>query len=434
MKVLVLSNEVWNDKINGNNVTSNWFEGMEAEFANIYASPEEPYNNCCNFYYQITDKMMLNSIFGKRKAGRKIDLMASKASTSGETSSAEPEPKKLYAFLKSISGSFIRFSREILWLLGKYDLNSMKEFIDKFNPDIIFSERMATCKMLRLEKVVTTLTNVPIVAFTGDDEYSLCRLRISPFFWINRFMIRKRLREMVKKYSIYYTLSLEQKQDYEKRFGCNMKLLQKCGDFSEVYVSRPVHSPIRMIYAGKFYCNRWKVLGQIADVLREINKDDIKIVLNIYTRDKATNKQRSLLDDKKSSFIIGGVSQEDLKKIYQQSDIAIHVESCDLKYKLDTRLSFSTKIVDCITSGCAILAYCWDKHSGLTYLKREDAAICVSSRKELYAQLNRIVNNPNVVKEYSKKAYECGMRNHRRLDVQNMLMKDFASVIEGNAK
>ena len=33
MKILVLSNEVWNDKINGNNVTTNWFEGMKAEFA-----------------------------------------------------------------------------------------------------------------------------------------------------------------------------------------------------------------------------------------------------------------------------------------------------------------------------------------------------------------------------------------------------------------
>ena len=59
MRILVLSNEVWNDRINGNNVTSNWFEGMDAEFANIYASPDEPLNNCCQRYYQITDSMML---------------------------------------------------------------------------------------------------------------------------------------------------------------------------------------------------------------------------------------------------------------------------------------------------------------------------------------------------------------------------------------
>mgnify|MGYP000460763869 CR=1 FL=1 len=62
MKILVLSYEAWNDITNGNNVTSNWFEGMDAEFANIYASPGEPYNQCCQKYYQITDSMMLKSI------------------------------------------------------------------------------------------------------------------------------------------------------------------------------------------------------------------------------------------------------------------------------------------------------------------------------------------------------------------------------------
>ena len=51
MKILVLSSEVWNDEINGNNVTSNWFEGMEAEFANIYCEPGVPYNRCCKKYF-----------------------------------------------------------------------------------------------------------------------------------------------------------------------------------------------------------------------------------------------------------------------------------------------------------------------------------------------------------------------------------------------
>ena len=72
MRILVLSNEVWNDKINGNNVTTNWFEGMKAEFANIYASPEAPYNTCCEKYFQITDTMMLNSIIKGLKAGKTL--------------------------------------------------------------------------------------------------------------------------------------------------------------------------------------------------------------------------------------------------------------------------------------------------------------------------------------------------------------------------
>ena len=426
MKILVLSNEVWNDRINGNNVTSNWFEGMDAEFANIYASPDEPLNNCCQRYFQITDSMMLKSIIKREKAGFALPIRDYKSND--RTTVAEAEPKRLYRFLKSISGPFLRLVREELWLLGRYDLAKMKQFIDDFQPDVIFSERMASCKMLRLEKLVGQLTEAPMFAFTGDDEYSLRQLSFSPFFWLNRFMVRRRLRENVKHYKIYYTLSEEQKVYYERIFGCKCKLLYKCGEFDGAYQERKIHDPIRLIYAGKFYCNRWKMLRDIADTIREINRNDVKMTLEIYTKDTPTKKQNILLNDGRSSFIKGAVTQEELRKIYHKADIALHVESIDLKYKLATRFSFSTKIIDCIFSGCAVMAYCWDQHSGLTYLKSKDAGICVSSEQELKSVLHQICCDTGMICTYSRKAYLCGQKNHNRQQVQEMLLKEFESV------
>ena len=427
MKILVLSYEVWNDKINGNNVTSNWFEGMEAEFANIYASPGEPYNNCCQKYYQITDSMMAKSIITSKKAGKKVDWIPN---TQQEQSAvAEAEPQKLYKFLKAISGDWLRLMREVLWLWGKYDIESMKEFIDEFQPDIIFSERMATCKMLRLEKIVTQISEAPLIAFTGDDEYSVRQFKISPFYWINRFMVRRRLRDMVRKYEIYYTLSQEQLEDYKKRFGCNMKILQKCGVLSSgEYIERDVNSPIRIIYAGKLYMNRWKTLADIVEVLKEINKNEVKMILEIYTRDQLTQKQDRLLNDNVNSYVRGAVSQEELAEKYKEADIALHVESKQLSQRLMTRLSFSTKIIDCLFSGCAVLAYCWSEQSGWRYLKREDAAICVESKEELRHNLKKICENPQIVQMYAKKAYECCKRNHQKETVQENLLRDFEMV------
>lgn len=432
MKILVLSSEVWNDKINGNNVISNWFEGIDAEFANIYGSPEPPYNGCCFKYFQITDKMMIKSFLFGKKAGNSFEIL--NKNFMSETTVAEAEPKKLYKFLKSISGHGLRLIRELIWLFGKYDTDKLKAFLDEFEPDIIFSERMASCKMLRMEKIVSNLSDAPLVAFTGDDEYSLKQFKFSPFFWINRFMVRKRLREMVKKYKIYYTLSTEQKEYYENKFGCKCKILQKCGSFEDEYVLKQVHKPIRLIYAGKMYCNRWKVLAHMARELKKINQEQVKIILEIYTKDRLSNKQKRLLDDGKSSFIKGSVSQDELKKIYRESDIALHVESKDLKYRLETRFSFSTKIVDCIDSGCAVMAYCWNQHSGYTYLKREHAAICVSNKEELRTCLRKICNHPEIIIKYAKKSHECGQRNHERLVIQKMLLEDFSNIVGQNRK
>jgi len=422
MRILVLSDEVWNDQINGNNVTSNWFVGMDAEFANIYASPGTPYNPCCTRYFQITDMMMLKSIIGKKKAGRMLAFSENLNEINGEK-----EPKRLYEFLKSISGSWLRMARDLLWSIGTYDLKAMKLFLDEFKPDVIFSERRATCKMLRLENIVQELCHVPMFAFTGDDEYSLKRFSFSPFFWINRFQVRKQLRQNVKQYKIYYTLSQEQKEYYERIFGCRCKLLHKCGTHKQAHRDHTVHTPIKMIYAGKLYCNRWRVLSQIADVLRDINTEKVKIQLDIYTKDKVNEKQNRLLNDGRNAVIKGAVTQEELNRLYQQADIALHVESKDLKYRLATRFSFSTKIVDCLFSGCAVLTYCWDQHSGYTYLKREDAGICVASAKELKKALWEICDDPEMIYEYAQKAYWCADKNHLRKHIQAMLLNDFSA-------
>lgn len=428
MKILILSSEVWNDKINGNNVTSNWFEGMNAEFANIYGSPGEPYNTCCSKYFQITDAMMAKSIIGGKKAGKRL-FIDSHCDSDSDASKAEEEPQKLYRFLKSISGDFLRFVRELIWVWGKYDIEEIKRFIDDFNPDIIFTERMASCKMLRMEKIVSKLTDAPIVAFTGDDEYSLRQLDFSPFYWINRFMVRRGLREMVKKYSIYYTLSEEQAEDYRQRFGCRMEILQKCGELETTeYKERPVNSPVRMIYAGKLYMKRWKPLFEIAEVVKEINRSGAKIVLEIYTKDKITKKQDKILNDRTNTFIKGPVPQEELRRIYKESDVALHVESLQLRQRLLTRLSFSTKIIDALFSGCAVLAYCWSEQSGWRYLKREDAAICVDSKDELERALHRIAEDKEYISEYARKAFECCKRNHQKKAVQEKLLNDFKEV------
>ena len=242
-------------------------------------------------------------------------------------------------------------------------------------------------------------------------------------------MVRRRLRNMVRKYEIYYTLSQEQLEDYEKRFGCNMKILQKCGVLSSSeYIERKVNAPIRIIYAGKLYMNRWKTLVDIVEVLKEINKNEIKMILEIYTRDQLTQKQNRLLNDKVNSYVRGAVSQEELAEKYKKADIALHVESKQLSQRLLTRLSFSTKIIDCLFSGCAVLAYCWSEQSGWRYLKREDAAICVESKEELRNNLKKMCENPQIVQMYAKKAYECCQRNHQKETVQGNLLRDFEMV------
>ncbi|MEE1013327.1 MAG: glycosyltransferase [Clostridia bacterium] len=426
MKILLISDEVWNDSIHGNGVLSNWFNGFPAEFANIYLSPGLPQNQCCDTYFQITDGMMIKSIVKGKPAGRILEKNERHIPDGQTYQSTDVQG---IGFLRKHCGNLLRLLKNVVWGVGKYNQLLLKQFIEDFQPDIIFSPRFATGKVLRLEREVLKHASCPIVAFTGDNEYSMRQVALSPVFWINHLYRRHKLKKMMPQYALYYTLSAEQKQEYEASFDINMKVLMKCGEFPQNYEKKPVGQPIHLVYAGKLYMNRWKTLAKIGEALNKINGDGVKMTLDIYTRDAVTDKQKQVLDDGKNIFLRGSVAPEKLTEIYKKADVALHVESFGLKQRYATRVSFSTKIIDCLASTCAVLAIAWKEHSGLTYLKREDAAICVDSMEEMEQVLRKLCDQPELVTEYQKKAWQCGKRNHQKNTVQKMLQKDFEEII-----
>ena len=153
------------------------------------------------------------------------------------------------------------------------------------------------------------------------------------------------------------------------------------------------------------------------------------MALDIYTTNEVSPKVLNILNDNKNSFVHKAVSLEELKDIYSNSDIALHVEGFDIKNKMTVRLSFSTKIVDCLDSGCAVMAICDDKQAGFSYLKKNNAALCIDDKKNIYDCLLSIINNPQILIDYQKKAFDLGTLNHSKDIVIQNLKNDFEKVI-----
>ncbi len=428
MKILIIADEVWNDDVHGNNVLSNWFSGFDAEFAHIYGSPGNPKNNSCTNYFQVTDIMMAKSILGK-PAGRAFKISVSDMQQENG-SVAEAKPEKFYQIMKSMTGEGLRTVREMIWQAGKYDTVALKKFVADFNPDIVFCPRLLTPKVLRLEKIVSTMTKAPFVAFTADDEASLMQVSYSPLFWIKRHLFRKQFKKHAALYKHYYTFSEEQANDYQQLYGVPATTLYKGGKFKTEFKPQPAHQPIRLVYAGRLYCSRWKTLSQIAKAIKNINAEGVRVVMDVYTPDHITEEQRSAMTVSEDVRLKGRVTPSELEKIYEESDIALHVESFEKRYRYATRVSFSTKIVDLMASSCAIMAICWDQHAGYQYLQKNDAAFCIPSTDGIEPLLKRIVENPVLIEEYAEKAWLCGKREHSAGKIQAQIMEKFTSVIE----
>lgn len=432
MRILLLTSEEWNDFTYSNGVLTNWFTGFDAEFAQIYTSPGMPNNKICYRYFQISDGEMVRTILRGGKAGKVIKMAATEEGL--EATKTNAKRKGMYGVMKKISlwiHTPVVLLRDFIWLYGLYDTDAMKQFIDDFNPDIIFSPRYASPKMMRLEEIVHSLTTAPMVAFTGDNEASLNCYSWSPLFWARRLWIHRMFSNHVRGlYKHYWTSSEDQAKEYTRQYGLSASTLYKCGVFPNDLSEKMVGEPIRLVYAGRLYCNRWKTLAEIGKALQVVNKDGERIVLDVYTTEKVSKVQEKALSPSRSVYLHGAVEPAALVEIYSKADIALHVESLDRKYRLATRVSFSTKIIDLMASSCAIMAICWEKHAGYQYLKSNDAAFCIDDYTQILPTLQSIVNNPGVIAEYARKAYDCGRMNHNRAKIQEQIHSKFMEIIE----
>lgn len=430
MRILIIANEVWNDRVHGNNVLTNWFSGFDAEFAEIYCSPGSPLNACCERYFQVTDAMMARSFVGKR-AGHTFSL--TKEHMQEEKPSPAQQPSAgFYRFMKSIASTPVLAMRDLIWLYGRYDLAAMRRFVESFDPDIVFCPRLLSPKLLRLERMISTMTSAPIVAFTGDDEASLQQVSYSPIYWLRRYLFHRAFGRNMKIYSHYFMHSSQQAQEYTTQYGVSTERLFKCGNFTGTPLGKNVNSPIKLVYAGRLYCNRWKTLAEIGKALHKINADAgrEKIILEIYTKDKLSREQSKALSIDNHIYLKGGVPANELAGIYRGADIALHVESFDRRNKYVTRVSFSTKIIDCMASSCAVMAICWDQQTGFKYLQDNDAAFCISSYDQILPTLSRICDHPELIPEYAGKAWLCGQEHHSKEHIQKQLQTAFNRLIK----
>lgn len=422
MRILIISKEAWRDEQNGGNVLSNMFSQLpNAEFAQIYCNEQEPNNTICRNYYQMSDRMMVNNILHRAHVGRKVVFDKVPTKTEAKVESYKTAGGKF-------GGNLKRVARELVWAIGRWDKKEIITYAREFNPDIIFAPCYGNHYMQRLTALVHNALNVPVVSYISDDFYTNKQFKFSPIFWLNHMLIRRRTRKIFRHYSLVYTMTDEQKQQCEHDFGANMKILRKNGKFENQYLKSKVNDPIRFVYAGGIYLNRWKTLGALAEAMRHINADGVKMVLDIYTNNKLDQQMQQEINDGITARVHKAVSMAELMDIYHKSDVALHAEAFDITNRHVVRMSFSTKIVDCMDSGCAVMAICDKKQAGGSYLRRNECAICIHDLKQIESVLRNIADHPNQLIKMQNKAFEVGRKYHLQENITRDLINDFESL------
>lgn len=422
-RILVITREAWtNDNGIGNTLSDFFSELKDFEIYSLCLreAPKVTELSKRNFY--ISEGQLIKFLLKKGVVGKITE-------EKGKDFENAIKEKKLYDQIKKINLTIFLFIREILWGTGVWKNSRLNSYLDEIKPDVIFFPDFPCVYAHKVLQYIQKRTKAKVAIFHADDCYTLRQISFSPMFWIYRFYLRKWVKKSVGISNIHYAISDIQKKDYDKTFHVNNKLLTKCADFSEQpQLKVKIDNPLKLVYTGNIGLNRWKSLAIIVKTLKKINYAEIKAQLYIYTGNEITNSMRKVLEVKGTSYIMGRVDPEDILSIQEKADILVHVESIDLRNRLIVRQSFSTKIVDYLKRGRAILAVGPKEVASIKHLIDNNCAIVSDNQKELYEKMKYILKNKEELNEIAKRAYECGNKYHNRIDVLHMLHDDLMNV------
>lgn len=419
MRILFISSSPIQREISIGNTFLNVFDGIDdVEFASICTktgTPDPLISRC----FCITEKMLINNLLGKGKAGKELELKNPEITTSTEKDS------QTTTFVKRWRWSIFFWIQNTLWRLGRWKSHELKTFVEEYRPDIIFTVLSDKIFMNRLICHVISLANAKTVVYAWDNNYSMKKLSFSPFEWITHFCNRYHMRNTVAKADMLYVISDVQKQDYEKSFHKPCTVLTKSEDFSlEPSFKVEPSVPLKLVYTGNLYANRWKSLAMLVRVLKRLNLEHTKAELWIYSSSNITTSIKKALDVEGVSYFMGSISAQEVIRVQQDADVLVHAEAIDLKNRLTVRQSFSTKLVDYFMMSRPIVAVGPKDVASIKHLIDNDCAIVADNEQDLYEKLSLVIDDTQKLNEYAERAYMCGRLNHDKKQQQTMLHQD----------
>lgn len=417
-RVLVVSTNAWRDNT-GINTLIEFFKCWNPDrIAQIYTKSTLPKTEVCNKFFSISENAVMRSVINRKISTGKEVQNETVNSAIGNPSAEEEQ--KIYSSYKGKVRELLSICREIVWKFGKWKTAELDRFIDEYDADVLFIPIYPTIYMGRIQKYIITRTQKPVVSYLADDNYTYRSVHKNPISLIHRHILRKYVKYIVEHSMKLMVIAPKQKEEYDRVFGVDSVVVTKGIDF-DPFESYQVGNPIKMVYTGKLIIGRWKTLAAIAEAFQKINQNGVRITLDIYTTDCLTDEQNKLLN-RNGCSVKGALTLEQVKEVQKEADILVFVESLEEKFKNTARLSFSTKITDYLRSGKCIFAIGDKDIAPIDYFNRYDSAVTATTYEEIQDKLTELVNAPDVVLEYAKKAYDCGVEHHERNRMNRVLI------------
>ena len=406
-KILVFTVSAWNSKV-GANTWATLLEDYGSEnVANICIRDEIPDSPVCSRYFYISENKILKSIFNRKiKTGQEVkplqecEIDVNKDLAEHKLRYQKYGAKRRYSLL---------MVRELAWKLGKWKTKELDAFWEEFQPDIILYSLEGYIHFNRLVRYAIAKTGARAVGYVWDDNFTYKQSKKLGYKFY-RYFQRKSLKKLARKTSEFFAITPKTKREADAFFGIDCTVLSKplnALPIADNYAK--ANKPLKMLYTGNLGIGRDKTLAKLSSVLKEINKDEKNILLDVYTQ-TALSEEYLRTTQHEFCNIYSAISQKEVLQKQKEAEVLLFLEDLT-DSNLTARVSFSTKITDYLSTGKCIFAIGNADLAPIEYFVNTNSAIVIDNEQEILQGLQRLLNK-ETLRYFSKNSAECGIANH----------------------
>lgn len=424
-KILIISHNSFSKTNNMGKTLSGLFGGFEkSNLAQLFFHVAGSDVDMCKTSYNITDKDILKSIFTFKTYGKIIEGIKELKDDPDKLT------EKVYQFGQKRTASK-HLARDIIWKLGRWKSKKLFVWIEEFKPDVIFYASGYAMFSYNIALFLSRKYKIPLITYFCDDYYDynysdtnslVAQIRIKLF--------REKVKEIINESAKLIFISESMMKKYKELFNKEGIVIMTPYTFCDEE-KKATGNILRLVYVGSVMSNRWKTLIKIGTTLEKINTDKLKIKLDIYSQ-VADEDIISKLSIGKSMEYKGVASSDQVKLIYSNADILLHIESFLDSDIIRVKHSISTKIADYLASSRVILAVGPPDIASIQYLEENNAAYVINDEEEILKKLEKYFINNKIEDEIINNAYRTAQNNHnpqKNIEMFKIILDELDQVI-----
>ena len=300
----------------------------------------------------------------------------------------------------------IYLARNLWWQLSRWNSRELCRWLDEFDPECVFFASGDYAFMYEIARKIAVSRNIPLYVSCMDDYYINNKNSENLLGGIQHSLFMRSVRKTMAYATSLFCICEKMSQDYEALFQ------KKC---ITVHTPSTISHPIvtekkeKFSYLGNLGLQRDKQLIAIGRSLKSLG-------LKAYHLDVYSSESRKKILDEMTEengiIFHGPVGADEVLRIMGESLAVIHTESFDKKDRKEVRYSVSTKIADSLASGTCIFAYGPEEIASISYLTKENAAICCTNENDLKGKLQELICNSALREVSIRNALHLAEKNH----------------------